>query len=165
MAPAALAIYVVLGLIDYWQPPQDTLLALHAVVAIFALLALRYGLHAVLLHEEHAVQVGHRACARTARWWCRRCRSARTAAMPCARRRAVPAPGSTSVEEAAVVSPPPAAAAGRRCRRPGARPARRRGPAGRPPPPGGRGYGYGPRLRAGHPAGRARRSSTARTSS
>lgn len=58
MVPVALLIYLVLGLIDYWQPPQETLLALHAVVAIIALLALRYGLHAVLLHEEHAVQIG-----------------------------------------------------------------------------------------------------------
>jgi hypothetical protein len=56
--PAVLVIYLVLGLIDYWQPPQETLLALHAVVAILALLALRYGVHAVLLHEEHEVQIG-----------------------------------------------------------------------------------------------------------
>jgi hypothetical protein len=58
MVPAALLIYLVLGLIDYWQPPQDVLLALHAVVAVIALLALRYGLHAVLLHEEHEVVIG-----------------------------------------------------------------------------------------------------------
>jgi RsiW-degrading membrane proteinase PrsW (M82 family) len=56
--PAALLIYLALGLIDYWQPPQETLLGLHAVVAILALLALRYGVHAVLLHEEHDVQIG-----------------------------------------------------------------------------------------------------------
>lgn len=56
--PAVLASYLVLGLIDYWQPPQETLLALHAVVAILALLALRYGVQAVLLHEEHEVQIG-----------------------------------------------------------------------------------------------------------
>ena len=48
----------VLGIIDYYQPPQWTLLALDAVVAIAALLALRYGIHAVLLHEEHEVQIG-----------------------------------------------------------------------------------------------------------
>ncbi|HZZ95611.1 MAG TPA: hypothetical protein VFE19_01250 [Jatrophihabitantaceae bacterium] len=58
MVPAALLTYLVLGLIDYWQPPQETLLALHGVVAILALIALRYGLHAVLLHEEHQVTIG-----------------------------------------------------------------------------------------------------------
>jgi RsiW-degrading membrane proteinase PrsW (M82 family) len=58
MAPAALVIYLVLGLIDYWQPPQDALLVLHLAVAAAALLALRYGIHAVLLHEEHEVQIG-----------------------------------------------------------------------------------------------------------
>ncbi len=58
MVPAALLAYLVLGLIDYWQPPQQTLLALHGVVAVLALLALRYGLHAVLLHEEHQVSIG-----------------------------------------------------------------------------------------------------------
>jgi hypothetical protein len=58
MVPAALAVYVVLGLIDYWQPPQDVLLALHLAVTALALLALRYGIHAVLLHEEHEVQIG-----------------------------------------------------------------------------------------------------------
>jgi hypothetical protein len=58
MIPIALLIYLALGLIDYYQPPQTTLLVLHLVVAVIALLALRYGLHAVLIHEEHAVAIG-----------------------------------------------------------------------------------------------------------
>jgi hypothetical protein len=58
MVPLAVVIYAVLGIIDFEQPPQATLLGLHIVVAIAALLLLRYGLHAVLLHEEHAVQIG-----------------------------------------------------------------------------------------------------------
>jgi hypothetical protein len=58
MIPVALVIYLALGLIDYYQPPQTTLLILHLVVALIALLALRYGLHAVLIHEEHAVTIG-----------------------------------------------------------------------------------------------------------
>jgi RsiW-degrading membrane proteinase PrsW (M82 family) len=58
MIPVALVIYAVLGLIDYWQPPQDLLLGLHLVIALAALLVLRYGIHAVLLHEEHAVTIG-----------------------------------------------------------------------------------------------------------
>lgn len=58
MVPVALAIYLALGLIDLWQPPQNTLLALHLLFAAIALLALRYGVHAVLLHEEHDVTIG-----------------------------------------------------------------------------------------------------------
>jgi RsiW-degrading membrane proteinase PrsW (M82 family) len=58
MVPAALLIYLVLGVIDYWQPSQWLLLGLHAVIALIAVLVLRYGLHAILLHEEHAVQIG-----------------------------------------------------------------------------------------------------------
>lgn len=58
MVPVAIVIYAVLGIIDFEQPPQATLLGLHIVVAIAALLLLRYGLHAVLLHEEHAVRIG-----------------------------------------------------------------------------------------------------------
>ncbi len=58
IAPIAIVLYAVLGIIDYEQPPEATLLGLHIVVAIAALLLLRYGLHAVLLHEEHEVQVG-----------------------------------------------------------------------------------------------------------
>jgi hypothetical protein len=58
MVPAALVLYLVLGLIDYRQPSQDLLLVLHAAVAVVALLALRFGLHAVLLHEEQAVHIG-----------------------------------------------------------------------------------------------------------
>jgi RsiW-degrading membrane proteinase PrsW (M82 family) len=58
MVPVAIVLYAVLGVIDYEQPPQATLLALHIAVAIAALLLLRYGLHAVLLHEEHEVQIG-----------------------------------------------------------------------------------------------------------
>ncbi|HEY8302054.1 MAG TPA: hypothetical protein VIG48_09155 [Jatrophihabitans sp.] len=58
MVPVAIVGYAVLGVIDYEQPPQVTLLALHVVVAIAALLVLRYGLHAVLLHEEHEVGIG-----------------------------------------------------------------------------------------------------------
>lgn len=56
--PIAVVLFAVLGVIDYEQPPQWTLLALHVVVAVVALLLLRYGLHAVLLHEEHDVVVG-----------------------------------------------------------------------------------------------------------
>ena len=58
MVPVAIVLYAVLGIIDYEQPPEATLLALHIVVAIAALLVLRFGLHAVLLHEEHEVHVG-----------------------------------------------------------------------------------------------------------
>ena len=58
MVPVAIVLFAVLGVIDYEQPPQWTLLALHAVVAVVALLLLRYGLHAVLLHEEHDVAIG-----------------------------------------------------------------------------------------------------------
>lgn len=58
MIPLALVIYLALGLIDYYQPPQTILLVLHLAVALIALLALRYGLHAVLIHEEHAVAIG-----------------------------------------------------------------------------------------------------------
>jgi hypothetical protein len=58
MVPISIVLYAVLGIIDYEQPPQATLLGLHIVVAIAALLLLRYGLHAVLLHEEHEVHVG-----------------------------------------------------------------------------------------------------------
>ena len=58
MAPVAVVVFAVLGVIDYEQPPQVTLLVLHVVVAVIALLLLRYGLHAVLLHEEHGVRIG-----------------------------------------------------------------------------------------------------------
>jgi hypothetical protein len=58
MIPVALLLYLALGLIDYFQPPQTTLLVLHLVVAVIALFVLRYGLHAVLIHEEHAVTIG-----------------------------------------------------------------------------------------------------------
>jgi hypothetical protein len=58
MVPLAVVLYAVLGIIDYEQPPELTLLALHIAVAIIALLTLRYGLHAVLLHEEHEVVIG-----------------------------------------------------------------------------------------------------------
>jgi hypothetical protein len=58
MVPIAIALFAVLGIIDYEQPPQTTLLGLHILVAIIALLLLRYGLHAVLLHEEHEVAIG-----------------------------------------------------------------------------------------------------------
>ncbi len=58
MVPISVVLYTVLGIIDYEQPPQATLLGLHIIVAIAALLLLRYGLHAVLLHEEHEVHVG-----------------------------------------------------------------------------------------------------------
>jgi len=58
MVPVAVVLFAVLGIIDYEQPPQWTLLGLHAVVAVIALLLLRYGLHAVLLHEEHEVTIG-----------------------------------------------------------------------------------------------------------
>jgi hypothetical protein len=58
MAPVAVVLFAVLGIIDFEQPPQWTLLALHALVAVIALLLLRYGLHAVLLHEEHQIVIG-----------------------------------------------------------------------------------------------------------
>jgi hypothetical protein len=58
MVPLAIVLYAVLGIIDYEQPPQATLLGLHILVAIAALLLLRFGLHAVLLHEEHEVHIG-----------------------------------------------------------------------------------------------------------
>ena len=58
IAPLAIVLYAVLGIIDYEQPPELTLLALHVAVAIVALLLLRYGLHAVLLHEEQDVVIG-----------------------------------------------------------------------------------------------------------
>lgn len=58
MVPIAVVLFAVLGIIDYEQPPQTTLLGLHILVAIIALLLLRYGLHAVLLHEEHEVAIG-----------------------------------------------------------------------------------------------------------
>lgn len=58
MVPIAVVLFAVLGIIDYEQPPQWTLLALHALVAVIALLLLRYGLHAVLLHEEHEIVIG-----------------------------------------------------------------------------------------------------------
>ncbi|HEY2297204.1 MAG TPA: hypothetical protein VGH43_05715 [Jatrophihabitans sp.] len=58
MVPLAVVVFAVLGVIDYEQPPQWTLLGLHALVAVIALLLLRYGLHAVLLHEEHEVVIG-----------------------------------------------------------------------------------------------------------
>jgi hypothetical protein len=48
----------VLGLIDVWQPRQVVLLGLHLLGAAVALIVLRYGVHAVLLHEEHEVSIG-----------------------------------------------------------------------------------------------------------
>ncbi len=55
---AGAALYVVLGLVDVWQPGEGALLGLHAIGAAAALLALRLGVHAVLLHEEHDVRIG-----------------------------------------------------------------------------------------------------------
>jgi hypothetical protein len=58
VVPAVLALYLVLGLIDVWQPRQLVLLGLHLLGAVVALIVLRYGVHAVLLHEEHEVTIG-----------------------------------------------------------------------------------------------------------
>jgi RsiW-degrading membrane proteinase PrsW (M82 family) len=58
VVPAVLVLYLVLGLIDVWQPRQIVLLGLHILGAVVALLVLRYGVHAVLLHEEHEVVIG-----------------------------------------------------------------------------------------------------------
>jgi hypothetical protein len=55
---AAAVLYVLLGLVDVWQPGQAALLVLHGVGAAVALLLLRIALHAVLLHEEHEVTIG-----------------------------------------------------------------------------------------------------------
>ena len=55
---AAAVLYVLLGLVDVWQPGQTALLVLHGVGAAVALLLLRVALHAVLLHEEHEVTIG-----------------------------------------------------------------------------------------------------------
>ena len=55
---AAAVLYVLLGLVDVWQPGQTALLVLHGVGAAVALLMLRVALHAVLLHEEHEVTIG-----------------------------------------------------------------------------------------------------------
>jgi hypothetical protein len=48
-----LAVYAGLGLIDVAPLPQAAHLGLHLVVLVLALLALRIGLHAALLHEAH----------------------------------------------------------------------------------------------------------------
>lgn len=58
VVPAVLVLYLLLGLVDVWQPRQSVLLVLHIVGAVAALLVLRYGVHAVLLHEEHEVTIG-----------------------------------------------------------------------------------------------------------
>lgn len=55
---AAAVLYVLLGLVDVWQPGEVALLVLHGVGAAVALLLLRVALHAVLLHEEHEVSIG-----------------------------------------------------------------------------------------------------------
>ncbi|HEY8301875.1 MAG TPA: zinc ribbon domain-containing protein [Jatrophihabitans sp.] len=55
---AGAVLFVGLGLVDIWQPDESALLALHALVAATALLMLRIGVHAVLLHEQHDVRIG-----------------------------------------------------------------------------------------------------------
>jgi RsiW-degrading membrane proteinase PrsW (M82 family) len=54
----ALLIQVGLGITDLWQPALGWLLAIHAAAALILLLALRVGMHFVLLHEQHEVVVG-----------------------------------------------------------------------------------------------------------
>lgn len=53
-----LALYACLGLVDLWQPAELGLFALHAAVAAVLLLALRLGIHGVLLHEHHRFRPG-----------------------------------------------------------------------------------------------------------
>lgn len=53
VAAAVVAVYIALGLIDVAGVPQLLQLAVHLAVALFALLALRIGLHLALLHEQH----------------------------------------------------------------------------------------------------------------
>lgn len=55
---AGAVLYAALGLVDLWQPPDAALLALHGLGAAVALLVLRLGIHAVLLHEEHDIAIG-----------------------------------------------------------------------------------------------------------
>lgn len=54
----AVGLQVGLGIADLWQPDLTWLLAIHAAAALLLLLALRVGLHFVLLHEQHEVVVG-----------------------------------------------------------------------------------------------------------
>lgn len=54
----AIVLYAALGLLDLWQPSAAVVVALHLAGAGIALLALRLGIQAVLLHEEHEVRVG-----------------------------------------------------------------------------------------------------------
>jgi RsiW-degrading membrane proteinase PrsW (M82 family) len=54
----ALAIQIGLGIADLWQPALGWLLAIHAAAALILLVALRVGMHFVLLHEQHEVGVG-----------------------------------------------------------------------------------------------------------
>ncbi len=57
-AVAVLVLYAGLGLLDQWQPSGTVVVAVHLVGAGIALLALRVGIQAVLLHEQHEVRAG-----------------------------------------------------------------------------------------------------------
>lgn len=108
VAVAAMAVlYVLLGLVDFWQPEQDLLVVLHLVAAAAALLVLRAGVHAVLLHEEHDVAIGPpRVCPHCeqvvpAMPFCPHCGFAsRSAARATRARLHLPEPAATTAEEA-----------------------------------------------------------------
>ncbi len=55
---ATAVVYVVLGLVDVWQPSDWLVVALHLIGAALTLLALRFGMHSALLHEKHVFQIG-----------------------------------------------------------------------------------------------------------
>ena len=121
MVPISIVLYAVLGIIDYEQPPQATLLGLHIVVAIAALLLLRYGLHAVLLHEEHEVHIGPpRVCPHCEHVvpsmpFCPHCGFAHRASSRSARTRldlGAPGPDEPSADPAAGQPDPPEASTG-----------------------------------------------------
>jgi hypothetical protein len=75
----ALAVETGLGYADDAGLPDVVLLTVHLVAAAAALLALRIGLHHVLLHEGQCAGQGRPGSARTAGGRVRPCRSARTA--------------------------------------------------------------------------------------
>jgi hypothetical protein len=92
----ALAVVIVvqagLGVADLWRPGDAALLGLHATAAALLLLALRVGLHFILLHEQHEVSIGGPAvCAHCVHIvpempFCPHCGAARRAASRHARR-------------------------------------------------------------------------------
>ena len=83
----AFTVEIGLGFADDAGLPDAVLLIVHLAAAALALLALRIGLHYVLLHEERDVRIGPPGSARTAIGSCQRCRSAPCAAWPSARPR------------------------------------------------------------------------------